>query len=179
MFAGGVYEQISIVKNVGADDWTTKVAVIASNDFNNFFKNGECKDGKVAYIIIRNIKRECADMGGGWNLTPGDEDWIDCHLDVCRGNIAFRRLTNRYILVTIETGHSADFCCQALLQLIVSVHIAQGIYIQKILLSRNIAKLLKINIFGYIQVSLDAGNIVMKLIESLVVINKDEKNLLT
>ena len=49
-------------------------------------QNGECADGRVAYIIIRNIKRECADMGGGWNLNPGDEDWIDCHIDVCSGN---------------------------------------------------------------------------------------------
>ena len=25
-------------------------------------------------------------MGGAWNLNPSDEDWIDCHLDICRGN---------------------------------------------------------------------------------------------
>ena len=30
----------------------------------------------MAWIIIRNIKRECADMGGTWNLNPGDDDLI-------------------------------------------------------------------------------------------------------
>ena len=59
-----------------------------------FLQNGECPDGRVAYIIIRNIKRECADMGGGWNLTPGDEEWIDCHIDVCRGNNVLRIFTD-------------------------------------------------------------------------------------
>ena len=23
-------------------------------------------------------------MGGAWNGNPSDEEWIDCHLDVCR-----------------------------------------------------------------------------------------------
>ena len=59
-----------------------------------FLQNGECPDGRVAYIIIRNIKRECADMGGGWNLTPGDEECIDCHIDVCRGNNVLRIFTD-------------------------------------------------------------------------------------
>ena len=38
-------------------------------------------------------------MGGAWNLNPGDEDWIDCHIDVCSGNDV-----NSY-LELITTGH--------------------------------------------------------------------------
>ena len=49
------------------------------------FQIDECPEGNVAYGIIRNIKRECADMGGAWNGNPRDEEWIDCHLDICRG----------------------------------------------------------------------------------------------
>ena len=26
-------------------------------------------------------------MGGTWNLNPGENDWIDCHLDFCKAKI--------------------------------------------------------------------------------------------
>ena len=38
----GRYEQNSIVKNVGVDDWTAKLAIIASNDQWFFFVAGAC-----------------------------------------------------------------------------------------------------------------------------------------
>ena len=53
-------------------------------------------------------------------------------------------------LFTIDTGHSADFWCQALLQLKISVTLSRLHCIKyfhtEIMHSRNIAKLLKINI---------------------------------
>ena len=52
----------------------------------------------------------------------------------------------RDVLFTIETGHSAVFCCQALWQLEVSVTLSRSHCTRhlhtKIMLSRNIAKLL-------------------------------------
>ena len=50
----------------------------------------------MAWIIIRNIKRECADMGGTWNLNPGDDDLIDCHLDVCSAQVVCNTVSSRY-----------------------------------------------------------------------------------
>ena len=38
---------------------------------------------KRAYGIIKVRTHECRTMGGAWNLSPQENEWIDCHLDWC------------------------------------------------------------------------------------------------
>ena len=46
-------------------------------------KKFKCPNHRVAYGILKSLKRECRNMGGAWNLNPGEYDLINCHLDSC------------------------------------------------------------------------------------------------
>ena len=63
----------------------------------------------------------------------------------------------RDVIFTIETGHSADFCCQALLQLKASVTLSRSHCTRhlhtKIMLSRDIKKLLNISVLVQLKYS--------------------------
>ena len=69
---------------------------------------------------------------------------------------------DRYLLFTIQTGHIAEFCYQALLQLKASVTLSRThhSYIQNYALKK-ICKTTQNKCLGYIQVCLDAGIIIM------------------